>query len=189
VNLARSIEHHPLNIAIFRLVNHARHPLLDWITVGMTTIQLGWMLPVVFALTWRFRQAKLAPLAVALLLETALVIIVKKAFPQPRPAFLLDDVYLVRPYFTNAFPSGDVALMAVLAAILAPGERLPLRVLLWGGVALIAWQRMYIGVHFPLDCLGGIGIGIMAAVVARRWRQRRRSHTREPAAPTPALDA
>jgi undecaprenyl-diphosphatase len=191
VDLTRCIEGHPLNIALFRLVNDARLPLLDMLAAGMSAIQLGWMLLVVFALTWRFRPAKIAPLVTALLIETALVIILKHALPQPRPAGLLDDVYLIRPFFTNSLPSGDVALAAVLAGVLGMHERPSLRLLLWGFVAIIAWERLYIGVHFPLDCLAGLAIGALSAFAGtRKWPRPapRQTQEREATLPIPTTE-
>ena len=39
--------------------------------------------------------------------------------------------------------------------------------------AAIAWSRLYVGVHYPLDVLGGAVLGVLIALalrfLARRW--------------------
>ncbi len=72
---------------------------------------------------------------------------------------------LVDTPHTHSFPSGHAASSFACATVLAaafPRLRVPLFVL----AALIAWSRVYIGVHFPLDVLAGalIGVGIGLAV-------------------------
>jgi undecaprenyl-diphosphatase len=46
--------------------------------------------------------------------------------------------------------------------------------------AAIAYSRLYVGVHFPLDVAGGIAVGVATALLllgadqrrSRRWRRR-----------------
>jgi undecaprenyl-diphosphatase len=43
-----------------------------------------------------------------------------------------------------------------------PGLAAPVLIL----AALIAFSRVYVGVHFPLDVLAGVCVGVMSAVAA-----------------------
>lgn len=65
---------------------------------------------------------------------------------------------------SRSFPSGHAsssfACAAVLAA-LAPKLRVPLFLL----AALIAWSRVYVGVHYPLDVVAGALWGIAVGIV------------------------
>jgi undecaprenyl-diphosphatase len=65
---------------------------------------------------------------------------------------------LVAEPHSHSFPSGHAAssfACAVVLASFAPRLRWPLYAL----AALIAFSRAYVGVHFPLDVIGGAALG------------------------------
>jgi len=65
-----------------------------------------------------------------------------------------------------SFPSGHAATSfacATLLAWLTPLPRVPLFVL----AALIAFSRVYDGVHYPLDVVGGAVLGLLVATALR----------------------
>jgi len=65
-----------------------------------------------------------------------------------------------------SFPSGHAATSFACAALLAwltPLPRAPLFVL----AALIAFSRVYDGVHYPLDVVGGAVLGLLVATALR----------------------
>jgi undecaprenyl-diphosphatase len=75
-------------------------------------------------------------------------------YPEPRP--------LVGIPHTGAFPSGHAATAFACATVLAwasPRLRVPAFVLAAG----IACSRVYVGVHWPLDILGGAVLGVAVA--------------------------
>jgi membrane-associated phospholipid phosphatase len=81
----------------------------------------------------------------------------------------------------HSFPSGHAATSfacATVLALAAPRLAIPLYLL----AAAIAYSRVYVGVHYPLDVLAGalLGVGVATALL-KLVRVRRRS----PPAPRP----
>jgi undecaprenyl-diphosphatase len=79
-------------------------------------------------------------------------------FAEPRP--------LVHVPQNPSFPSGHAATSFACAALLAWLTPLP-RVPLFALAALIAFSRVYNGVHDPLDVLGGAALGLAVARALR----------------------
>jgi membrane-associated phospholipid phosphatase len=79
-------------------------------------------------------------------------------FPDPRP--------LVHVPVSDSFPSGHAATSFACAALLAWLTPLP-KVPLFALAVLIAYSRIYTGVHYPLDGLGGAALGLAVATALR----------------------
>jgi undecaprenyl-diphosphatase len=81
------------------------------------------------------------------------------ADPDPEP--------LVHLPVTHSFPSGHATVSFACAAVLAlavPRLRAPLFLL----AALIAFSRVYVGVHYPFDVVAGAVLGVLIAIALRR---------------------
>lgn len=77
-----------------------------------------------------------------------------------RPAELLADV-VARDFFVYGpgFPSGHTALAAAIGLTVAshvPKKYIWIPVV---GIVLVAWSRVYLGAHAPLDVVGGFTLG------------------------------
>jgi undecaprenyl-diphosphatase len=86
-------------------------------------------------------------------------------FPDPAP--------LVHVPVSDSFPSGHAATSFACAALLAWLTPLP-KVPLFALAALIAFSRVYNGVHYPLDVLGGAALGLAIATALRLLATSRR---------------
>jgi membrane-associated phospholipid phosphatase len=90
----------------------------------------------------------------------ALANLAKHAASRPRPYTVVTDAVLrQQPAHGSSFPSSHAAVaLAVIVALVAFLSR-------WGAVVAIiyaivlGWSRIYLGVHYPLDVVAGLGIG------------------------------
>jgi undecaprenyl-diphosphatase len=148
--------------------------LLSFVGIaGLVWIALAIVVAVVLRRPWQFPLVALAVLlADALALALKHVSDVERPFiryPEPEP--------LVRTPTDLSFPSGHAATSFAAATLLA--RAVPrLAVPLYGLATAIAFSRVYVGVHYPLDIVGGalLGIGIATALrllVRARLRSRR----------------
>jgi membrane-associated phospholipid phosphatase len=99
-------------------------------------------------------------LIVLVLLSAYLNVVIKALAGQPRPVDLAPGIALISDPTTGGFPSGHTQNSVVLWGCLGAKVR---RRWLWIVVglllALIPLSRVYLGVHFPTDVLGGYVIG------------------------------
>jgi membrane-associated phospholipid phosphatase len=131
------------------------------------------LLPVVAAVTalaiWMRRRA----VAIILVIDTIVVIAAYRAlqvmFSRERPR-LFDKIALPTSY---SFPSGHamsaVGIYGVIAAALIalyPRARRPVIAAAIVGIALIGLSRIYLGVHWPSDVVGGFLGGVPPLVVS-----------------------
>jgi undecaprenyl-diphosphatase len=126
------------------------------------------------------RERAMAAWQVGLALLLALLVaegILKPLVHEPRP-FLVDrSVRVVGvPPSDYSFPSGHAT--SSFAAALSLSRAWPQGTLAWFVLAiLISISRVYLGVHTPLDILGGLVIGLACgylAVGSSRWSRPRR---------------
>lgn len=90
----------------------------------------------------------------------ALAWLAKLYFARPRPDVLLDYVTQRGPYEADfGFPSAHAALAAALAIGLLPLVPRRYWVLLLAAAVLVGLSRIYLGVHSPLDIVGGWALG------------------------------
>ena len=88
---------------------------------------------------------------------------------RPRPFVDLDVTRLFYPPTDSSFPSNAIAAAFGLAAAVW-GVNRPFGTLLLIGASLYGLARVYAGVHYPLDIIGGAVIGAVVAVIVLRLR-------------------
>jgi undecaprenyl-diphosphatase len=136
------------------------------------------LLAVAGAILWR-RPQLIAHVALTVLSADLIATGLKHLTDRQRP-FLTepDPEPLLRTRLELSLPSGHAATSFAGATVLAlvhPRAAVPLYAL----AALIAWSRVYVGVHYPFDVLAGAALGVAVALVStelwRRWPALRRA--------------
>ena len=115
----------------------------------------------------------------ALFLSSAVVLVLKYLVAEPRPFLVLNHVHLLTVENDYSFPSGHAA--ALFAGAVAIGKKYSFNIkcksyrLIYPLIAFattIAFSRVYIGVHYPLDVISGAIIGTLFALVVIRFENK-----------------
>ncbi len=136
-----------------------------------------WMILVVVAgITSMRKYVASLQLIAAAGISSLLVVLLKDYIARPRPYDLWPEVLQKELYIGGqGFPSGHTALVAAVSVVLWPLVPWKFR---WALVVLcvgVAFSRLYLGVHAPLDIVGGAGIGLISGAVAQLYIRKRKN--------------
>jgi undecaprenyl-diphosphatase len=173
----------PFDEPVMRWLHQWETPAADQLLVTVSQLGTSWgvipfdlVLLAFFVASKRYREGLFFALAVGG--SELLNLVAKQHFARIRPDFWLS----IAPETTFSFPSGHAMGSATLAAALVVlAWRTPWH---WPAVILaptfallVGLSRIYLGVHFPSDVLGGFAAGVawviaMHALVARAPKPR-----------------
>lgn len=158
----------PLETSVMRLL-YGLDSALAPLVYGITQMgSLGaWFAVVCMALFLKRKQIA-AVLFVDGLLAYGVAYIAKFVVARPRPSVLYPDIVVrLEAGFGYGFPSGHTAIATALAFGLWPYIANKYHWLLWLWIIAVGLSRIYLGVHAPLDVIGGFCIGVAAASFTR----------------------
>ena len=157
-----------LEHTIFSSINDLPDSLRTAAIVATTALGSVWAFVGVSIVVTVLKAYRLAWwLALSVFITYLLSAATKVLVDRPRPPSLINDTVIRATESTNGFPSGHTALATILSLTLffylPKGWRWTI-VVFWIGIT--AFTRLYLGVHSPLDIVGGaaLGAGVFAAL-------------------------
>lgn len=159
----------------FVLLNPWHTPALDLVFRALTFLGDGIFIIAAALILFFMKRKKLSILIATSYAFSGLIVqILKNAFPADRPKLYFENHHIQYEYFLNnitlhtinSFPSGHTASVFAMAASLAfmsKKKYTPMLYLL--AAILVAYSRIYLGQHFPVDVAAGTVIGVSSAMI------------------------
>lgn len=158
-----------LNQFLFLKINAGSKPYPGVVDVAVLIADaLIFLIPLGLLLSWLWQPVHRA-LAVRACLVCLLALgmgqVVTQFWPHPRP-FMLGLGRTLIPHAADAsFPSDHGIVFAGMAfSVMLAGELRFGLLMCLAGVA-VAWSRIYLGVHFPLDMLGSVVVALLSYLI------------------------
>ena len=140
------------------------HPLLDALAGAMHVAGSDiFVVVLLLFIYWNLNRSLGARLIWALIVAGVVAYVLKETFQRPRPFMVSDIVIPLFSLGSYGIPSGHVMTTLVVWGYLAVylGRRW-LYGLVFLYVGVVAWSRMYAGVHYPQDVVLGVLGGLVA---------------------------
>jgi membrane-associated phospholipid phosphatase len=160
----------PMQLEILRWIQRFSHPALDVAAEFLTMLGEPVLIAVLFCALYWCHDKKLGE-AVILTMMASLCLngILKDFFALKRPigeeGIVSKRVETATGY---AFPSGHTqSATAFWTPILLAAKGIVGRVLPTLIILCVGWSRLYLGVHYPRDVLGGIAFGVLVTLIMR----------------------
>jgi uncharacterized membrane protein YbhN (UPF0104 family)/membrane-associated phospholipid phosphatase len=153
---------------VFRLINDL--PLPGWLwPIVWAIMQLGnlWAVPAMAAIAALTRRWRLA-FDIIVVGGTVWILarIVKGLVNRGRPDDLLGDVHIYGdPAGGRGYVSGHAAVAVAIATVASPYLGRRGRRIAWALAVVVCVSRIWVGVHLPLDVLGGAALGWLAGII------------------------
>lgn len=169
-------EHNALNQSLFLDINAGAHTPAGLMDFAIFSAQyLIFLLPVLLLGLWLWggnarRSVAFKALAVALF-ALLLNVLIGMVWPQPRP-FMLGLGHLWVAHASDAsFPSDHMTVFVSVGLTLLLDGVWGFGLMVLGASVAVAWARIFLGVHFPLDILGSVLVAACSYwVLSFGWR-------------------
>jgi len=159
-----------MDVYLFRLINQgSQNSFFDWFMPFMTDLKNFTYVLLVLGL-WVLVRERKAGFVFLVFIGLTLAItdqfsshLLKEWVGRIRPCHVLEDVRLLTDCNTSySFPSSHgVNIFAAAFFLSQPFKRVS--PLIYGIAAVVAYSRVYLGIHYPLDVIGGAAIGLVIA--------------------------
>lgn len=161
--------------AVFLYINHnLTNPLFDAVFPSLRELTyVFWALLIVYF--WMKNEKKMALLLTVSIVAGALFTYpLKFLIDRARPYETIESARLLTPHeYDPSFPSGHVE-MSFLASTVISRFHPEYAKYLYAFSFIVALSRVYVGVHFPGDALGGVVVGVIIGKVMIMVAQRKK---------------
>ncbi|WP_436917059.1 phosphatase PAP2 family protein [Acinetobacter schindleri] len=154
------------NLYLFHLLNAPDHASIWMINYAcLIAHDLVYLFLLIFAIAWLRGNREVKTGIIKAFIFTAITLsmseVLSAALNTPRPFIMEVGRTLIEHAPTGSFPSNHMSIFSgiALAYYFSPQRELG-RLLLWTAW-LVAWSRIYVGVHFPIDMAGAFLIALV----------------------------
>lgn len=138
---------------------------------------LIYVIPIFILLLWFVSEEKGKILALrstaTMITGVLLSLIIGTLWPHPRP-FMIPIGYVWFSHTADySFPSDHMTIFVCFALALISAKAVRTGLVVLGISILVAWSRIYLGVHFPLDMIGAVLTGMVSnELLCRLWKHK-----------------
>jgi len=162
-----------MDLFLFQKINSIAYTskILDWIGIFLTEYIL-YMVGILFLilLIWKKNRLMIISAGISAVLSRLVIAEIIKIFShRARPYVALESVnkLVLENGDFKSFPSGHATIFfAIAMAIYFFNKKLG--IIFFLGAIIISIARIFVGIHWPSDILGGAMIGIISAIIINK---------------------
>lgn len=152
-------------------------PWMDGFMTWVSDFNSTWIFLAPF-LTWLAWKKRLQVIAYILgaglsvgLADLAAAKIIKPLVQRQRPEYVLPETRILNYHSSSfSFPSNHSSNCFAAATSLSYGFPNPIvRLILFFIAAVVGFSRIYLGLHFPIDVVGGAFLGVACAIIIHKF--------------------
>ncbi|RQL49680.1 undecaprenyl-diphosphatase [Acinetobacter nosocomialis] len=157
----------PLNLSLFHVINGAQDASQFIIRLAIffanDLLYILLFILTFFMVLWRSRFKKIGSLNLSFLTCISLLVgyIISLFYHHPRPFVMGVGTTFIEHAPTASFPSNHMLIFSTISLSYLFAQRKIIGMILLFLSFVVAWSRIYLGVHFPLDMLGAFIVALL----------------------------